>query len=107
MGPLSHPRTTGGHRGRPAHPTNRGSKRTLEHAFRPPVRGFRGFGARVAVTRSGEDGDMENQLQLIETPKDWRLDEETRAIGRQGLRAAREALARAHRAPTEDQRSAA
>jgi hypothetical protein len=40
---------------------------------------------------------MENQLQLLEVPSDWHLDEETKAIGRQGVEAARAALEQAHR----------
>ena len=47
---------------------------------------------------------MERQLALIESPADWRLDEETKEIGRDGIAQARQALlqarveARAHRA---------
>ena len=50
---------------------------------------------------------METQLQLIDTPQDWRLDEKTREIGRQGLQSARQALEAAQRASRVDQRSAA
>ena len=40
---------------------------------------------------------MENQLQLLEVPADWHLDEETKTIGRQGLESARAALEQARR----------
>lgn len=33
-----------------------------------------------------------NQLQLIETPSNWRLDDETKEIGREGLAQARSIL---------------
>jgi hypothetical protein len=39
---------------------------------------------------------MERQLALIDTRgADWRLDEHTREVGREGVRSAREALRRA------------
>lgn len=44
---------------------------------------------------------MNVQLTLIESreaPVDWKIDEETRSIGREGLRSAREALANARTA---------
>ena len=42
---------------------------------------------------------MERQLTLItdETPTDWRLDEHTKEVGRQGLADARAALANARK----------
>jgi hypothetical protein len=40
---------------------------------------------------------MEKQLQLLEPPKDWRLEPEVREIGLRGISAAREALEQAHR----------
>jgi hypothetical protein len=40
---------------------------------------------------------MEKQLQLLEPPKDWRLEPEVREIGRKGVLAAREALEEARR----------
>jgi len=40
---------------------------------------------------------MEKQLQLLETPRDWRLEPEVREIGLRGVVAAREALEQAHR----------
>lgn len=45
---------------------------------------------------------MEKQLQLLEPPKDWRLEPEVREIGRRGLQAAREALEEAHRVARAD-----
>lgn len=42
---------------------------------------------------------MARQLQLLEQAPDWRLDDETRAVGRQGLAAARAALAAARPSP--------
>lgn len=41
---------------------------------------------------------METQLRLLDTPKDWHLDPETREVGRKGLEAARAALAAARAA---------
>ncbi|MCI0346692.1 MAG: hypothetical protein L0221_14810 [Chloroflexi bacterium] len=38
---------------------------------------------------------MERQLALIEPEDDWRLSEDTKAVGRRGLEAARESLRRA------------
>ena len=38
---------------------------------------------------------MARQLQLLEQAPEWRLDDETRAVGRKGLAAARAALAAA------------
>ncbi|MGH9117092.1 MAG: hypothetical protein ACRD0A_04215 [Acidimicrobiales bacterium] len=35
---------------------------------------------------------MERQLTLIEAPPDWRLDDETKEIGRDGIAQARQAL---------------
>jgi hypothetical protein len=40
---------------------------------------------------------MERQLALIDTPADWRLDEQTRETGRDGVAQAREALRQARR----------
>lgn len=40
---------------------------------------------------------MERQLVLIEEQPDWRLDEATRAVGRQGVAAARASLREARR----------
>jgi hypothetical protein len=40
---------------------------------------------------------MEQQLQLLDTPVDWRLDQDTRDIGRRGILAARAALEQALR----------
>jgi hypothetical protein len=36
--------------------------------------------------------ERNTQLKLLETAPDWRLDEGTRAIGREGVRQAREAM---------------
>lgn len=44
----------------------------------------------------GTLGDMERQLALLEDeehPADWRLDDDTRELGRAGVAAARAALA--------------
>lgn len=41
---------------------------------------------------------MARQLQLLEQAPEWRLDDATRAVGRQGLAAARAALAAARTA---------
>ena len=41
---------------------------------------------------------MARQLQLLEQAPDWRLDDDTRAVGRVGVAAARAALAAARRA---------
>lgn len=50
----------------------------------------------VMVTPSRDDGDMTRQLVLIDaTDVDWRLDDHTRELGRQGIAEAREALAAA------------
>ena len=38
---------------------------------------------------------MARQLQLLEQPPDWRIDDATKAVGRRGLAAARAALAAA------------
>ena len=38
---------------------------------------------------------MERQLTLIDAPADWRLDDETKEIGRDGIALAREALRQA------------
>lgn len=43
---------------------------------------------------------MARQLQLLDQAPDWRLDDETRDVGRQGIAAARAALAAAHRSDT-------
>jgi hypothetical protein len=52
--------------------------------------------ALLSVTPRGEDIDMETrQLALItdaDSSTNWRLDEHTRQVGRQGIAAAREAL---------------
>ena len=53
---------------------------------------------------------MARQLELLEEPPDWRLDDETRAAGRAGVAAARAALAAARRngtAPATDRSRAA
>jgi hypothetical protein len=50
---------------------------------------------------------MARQLALIETrDKEWRLDEETRETGREGVRQAREALRRALEHPQQHQPAA-
>jgi hypothetical protein len=41
---------------------------------------------------------MERQLILIDAPHDWRLDDETKEIGRDGVAQAREALREARSA---------
>jgi hypothetical protein len=46
------------------------------------------------------------QLSLIETPRPWRLDERTRAVGRAGVAQARAALRSVH-ARTQDPPGAA
>ncbi len=46
---------------------------------------------------------MKQQLVLIETPPEWRLDETTREVGRRGLAEARQALAAARQALPENQ----
>ena len=49
---------------------------------------------------------MERQLVLIEPESaDWQLDEQTRAIGREGVAAARQALEQARRQAAETARS--
>ena len=40
---------------------------------------------------------MARQLQLLEQAPEWRLDDDTRSVGRAGLAAARAALAAARR----------
>ncbi len=40
---------------------------------------------------------MERQLTLLDTPPAWRLDEQTREVGRQGIEMARAALRSARR----------
>ena len=45
---------------------------------------------------------MARQLQLLDQAPDWRLDDETRDVGRQGVAAARAALAAARHADTAD-----
>jgi hypothetical protein len=58
--------------------------------------------ARVTVTPPEDDGGMATQLLLIDaTSVDWRLDEHTKEIGRQGIAAARDALAQATRRASE------
>jgi hypothetical protein len=42
------------------------------------------------------------QLSLIETPRAWRLDERTRAVGRAGIAQARAALREGARSSTAD-----
>ena len=50
---------------------------------------------------------MADQLELIEMPaQEWGLDEATRDAGRQGIAAARRALARAHAQALADARGA-
>lgn len=49
---------------------------------------------------------MARQLTLIETPGTWRLDEQTREVGRRGIAAARAELA-AHRPADHDERTRA
>jgi hypothetical protein len=46
---------------------------------------------------------MARQLQLLEAAPDWRLDDETRAVGREGVAAARAVLAAARRAAAVDE----
>ena len=46
---------------------------------------------------------MARQLQLLEQAPEWHLDDETRAVGREGLAAARAALAAARRTAAVDQ----
>jgi hypothetical protein len=49
---------------------------------------------------------MKRQLALLEdTPSVWRLDEHTRAVGRQGIAQAREALRRVERTDAPADRS--
>jgi hypothetical protein len=50
---------------------------------------------------------MERQLTLIEAPADWRLDDETKEIGRGGIAQAREALRQARLAARDPQADAA
>jgi hypothetical protein len=50
---------------------------------------------------------VDRQLRLIEAPADWRLDEETKEIGRDGIAQAREALRQARLAALADQADAA
>jgi hypothetical protein len=42
------------------------------------------------------------QLSLIDTPRSWRLDERTRAVGRQGIARARAALREGRLGRTQD-----
>ena len=51
--------------------------------------------------------DTQVQLQLLEEPKDWRLDDETKEIGREGVAAARAAIQEARRRADQLQRTAA
>jgi hypothetical protein len=50
---------------------------------------------------------MERQLTLIEAPPDWRLDDETKEIGRDGIAQARQALRQARLATRDSQADAA
>jgi hypothetical protein len=45
---------------------------------------------------------MATQLQLIESNNRWKIDSETKEVGRKGLAAARQALARTKAPSTED-----
>jgi hypothetical protein len=59
-----------------------------------------GASGPFTVTPPGEDAGMERpqvQLVLIPEPRDWRLDEATKAIGREGLAAARASMRAARR----------
>jgi hypothetical protein len=52
----------------------------------------------LTVTPPRHDGHMTNQLVLLESKDvDWRLDDHTKELGRQGIAAARQALAEAVR----------
>ncbi|MGH9246211.1 MAG: hypothetical protein ACRD29_18255 [Acidimicrobiales bacterium] len=50
---------------------------------------------------------MARQLALIETEPDWRLDDDTREIGREGIAQAREALRAALQEARSDRATAA
>jgi hypothetical protein len=50
---------------------------------------------------------MERQLVLIDAPVEWRLDEETKEIGRDGIARARDALREARLAALERRADAA
>jgi len=50
---------------------------------------------------------MERQLALIDVERDWKLDEQTREVGRAGLAEARRALRQARQAARTDRASAA
>ena len=54
---------------------------------------------RVRVTPLVHTADMARQLVLLDTPTDvdWRLDDTTKELGKQGVAAARQALAAAAR----------
>ena len=47
------------------------------------------------VTPPGDTAFMQPQLFAVEPEPEWRLDEETKALGRRGVAEAREALRRA------------
>lgn len=50
---------------------------------------------------------MERQLVLMEAPAEWRLDDETREIGRDGVAQARQALREARQAALVERPTAA
>ena len=51
--------------------------------------------------------ETSNQLELLETPKEWRLDQQTRELGRKGVAEARRALQLAGRGAGSDPAQAA
>lgn len=50
---------------------------------------------------------MERQLVLIDVDREWKLDEQTREVGRVGLAEARRALRQARQSARADEASAA
>jgi len=63
-----------------------------------PIWRIPGPSSRLNVTPPGEDGAMERQLHLLESPEpDWHLDESTKEIGRKGVAEARQALQQARK----------
>ena len=56
---------------------------------------------------NAQETSNSNQLQLLETPEEWRLDHQTRELGRKGVAEARRALQLAGRHTQSDPAQAA
>jgi hypothetical protein len=74
--------------------------RTGENVVGKPIEHLYDRGQPAEIVRPPEeDVSMARQLTLIDTTTPWRLDDQTREVGRRGLAEARAALA-AHRPAT-------